>query len=161
MIYGGDPGLKSYDHLLEIGKKYNCYDDGKIRPSRHCIAEIKEIISFDEFKERFIKEGKTEELNKVLEDIERCDWLYKPLDQQDKVIIAEMSGGCCNDEDPTDYFFRTVDGRCKGWFSANPDGWWSAELDTDGSLTESLIKDLDEYFDYPQEEKIKILNAFV
>lgn len=149
------------NNLPEIGKKYNCYDDGKIRPSRHCIAEIKEIISLDDFKKRFIDKGDTEGLQRVLDDIERCDWLYKPLKEQDVVVIAEMSGGCCNDNEPIDYFFRTVDGRCKGWFSSNPDGWWSAELDTDGSLTESLKNDLEKYFDYNEEERKKILENFV
>lgn len=149
------------NNLPEIGKKYNCYDDGKIRPSRHCVAEIKEIISIDDFKKRFIDKGDTEGLQRVLDDIERCDWLYKPLEEQDVVVIAEMSGECCNDDEPIDYFFRTVDGRCKGWFSANPDGWWSAELDTDGSLTESLKNDLEKYFDYTEEEREKIFKIFV
>ena len=34
---------------FEVGKKYNFFDDGKIWISRHYIAEVTDIIPFDEF----------------------------------------------------------------------------------------------------------------
>lgn len=96
----------------EVGKEYHIFDDGKIKPSRHAIATITEVIPFDIFKDE-----------KVLEDWEcdkfDCNWLY--ASETDYFIKAEY-------DDTTEYFVRTVDG---GWFSL---GWFASRLDVDGSL---------------------------
>lgn len=137
--------------IPEIGKKYNCYDDGKIKPSRHCIAEIKNIIPFIQAKGLVSKD--------IYEDIlasqGRYDWLFAP--ETDYIIEAEMSGTCCDDNDPIYYFIRTKDG---GWFSLGD--YWSARLDIDNSITENLIKEIEEYKDcYDEKELKKILEMFV
>lgn len=34
--------------IPEVGKDYHIFDDGKIKPSRHYIAKILEIVPFEE-----------------------------------------------------------------------------------------------------------------
>ena len=104
--------------LPEIGKIYNCFDDGKIRESRMYTVEISEIIPFDKIDK--------ETLEKWKEQVNQCQWLY---------------------EKETDYFIKTINGedgdavfvRTKniGWFSIGT-FMNSGRLDIDGSLTESL-----------------------
>lgn len=99
----------------EVGKEYHAFDDGKIKPSRHEIVKIVELIPFTEANEELLEEWK--------QNVEECYWLYAP--ETDYFAKAEY-------EDETSYFVRTEDG---GWFSM---GWFGSRLDVDGSLYEKM-----------------------
>ncbi len=103
----------------EVGKEYHIFDDGKIRPNRHYIIKILEVIPFDEFND-------TEVLESWLEEVKECYWLYAP--ETDYFVKTDYDG-----EGMTAYFVRTTDG---GWFSL---GWFAARLDIDGSLYKQMI----------------------
>ena len=113
----------------EVGKEYHIFDDGKIKPSRHYIAKILEVIPFEECKDVKLVEAWQNES-------EFCDWLY--TSETDYFIKADSDF----DDEPL-HFVRTIDG---GWFSINyPDGWMSARLDIDGELYEEMLKWYPEY----------------
>lgn len=95
----------------EVGKEYHTFDDGKIKPSRHSIATITEVIPF--------VEADTELLDLWKQEVDECYWLYAK--ETDYFVKVEY-------DDETSYFVRTEDG---GWFSL---GWFGARLDIDGSL---------------------------
>ena len=95
----------------EVGKEYHTFDDGKIKPSRHSIATITEIIPF--------AKADAEMLDFWKQEAEDCYWLL--ANETDYFVKAEYA-------DETSYFVRTADG---GWFSL---GWFGARLDIDGSL---------------------------
>ena len=109
----------------EVGKEYHIFDDGKIKPSRHYIAKVLEVIPFADI-----------DLDSDLVDVwtvekEECDFLY--AQETDYFIRAESDF----DENPL-YFVRTVDG---GWFSIDFPGYWmSARLDIDGELYKEMLK---------------------
>lgn len=110
--------VSNVSDLPEIGKIYNCFDDGKINKTRLYTVQISEIIPFDKIDDKTLKKWK--------EQVNKCYWLYA---------------------DATDYFIKTinVEGedeifvRTKniGWFSIG-DFMYSGRLDIDGSLTQSL-----------------------
>lgn len=104
----------------EVGKEYHIFDDGKIRPSRHYISKILEVIPFAECKDNAI-------VSDWAEEVTECYWLY--ADTTDYFIKASAT---CTDK-PL-YFVRTKDG---GWYSL---GWWGARLDIDDSLYKDMIK---------------------
>lgn len=108
--------------IPEVGKEYHIFDDGKIRPSRHYVASIANIISFEECTD--------EELHKAWrENVKEAYWLFAP--ETDYFIKATSDF----DKNPL-YFVRTVDG---GWFSIDyPGTWMGASLDIDGSLYEKM-----------------------
>ena len=95
----------------EVGKKYHIFDDGKIRPSRHSITTIAEVIPFADFKDEEILEAWHEE-------VEDNYWLF--AQETDYFIRGTF------EKDDDQYFVRTVDG---GWFSL---GWFGSRLDIDG-----------------------------
>jgi hypothetical protein len=101
--------------IPEVGKEYHAFDDGKIKPSRHEIIKIVELIPFTEADKELLEEWK--------QNVEECYWLYAP--ETDYFAKAEY-------EDETSYFVRTEDG---GWFSM---GWFGSRLDIDGSLYEKM-----------------------
>ena len=104
--------------LPEIGKIYNCFDDGKINKSRLYTVEISEIIPFDKIDKETLKKWK--------EQVIQCHWLYaKETDYFIKTI---------NGEDGDAIFVRT---KHIGWFSIGT-FMNSGRLDVDGSLTQSL-----------------------
>lgn len=104
--------------LPEIGKIYNCFDDGKINKSRLYTVEISEIIPFDKIDKETLKKWK--------QQVNQCYWLYaKETDYFIKTI---------NGEDGDAVFVRT---KNIGWFSIG-DFMNSGRLDVDGSLTQSL-----------------------
>lgn len=35
----------------EVGKEYHTFDDGKIKPSRHSIVTITDVVPFNEFRD--------------------------------------------------------------------------------------------------------------
>ena len=110
--------------IPEVGKVYHIFDDGKIKPSRHYIAKILELVPFEECQD-------AELINAWKHEVEECYWLYAT--ETDYFVKAESDF----DELPL-YFARTEDG---GWFSLDYPGWWrSARLDADGSLYQWLIE---------------------
>jgi hypothetical protein len=56
-------------NMPEIGKIYNCYDDGKISESRRYKVTIKEIIPFKEIDKDTLEQWK--------EEVKECDFLYE------------------------------------------------------------------------------------
>lgn len=104
--------------IPEIGKTYNCFDDGKITHSRLYTVEVSEVIPFNEIDEKTLNEWK--------EVVEECNWLFaKETDYFVKTI---------NGEDGNAVFVRTLNG---GWFSIG-EFMNSGRLDVDGSLTNIL-----------------------
>jgi hypothetical protein len=103
----------------EVGKEYHIFDDGKIRPSRHSITTIAEVIPFDEFKDEEILEAWKDE-------VESCYWLFAP--ETDYFVRTTF------EKDEDSYFVRTKHG---GWFSL---GFFGAQLDIDGSLYNKMIE---------------------
>ena len=110
----------------EIGVEYHIFDDGKINFSRHYLAEVVEVIPFDECKNK-------ELIAAWKENVSQCFWLYDTTTDYFVKAISDF------DEHPL-YFVRTKDGGC---FSINyPNDWMSARLDSDGSLYNELINDV-------------------
>lgn len=104
----------------EASKEYHVFDDGKIKPSRHSIVRVIEVVPFAEVRQE-------ELLEEWRQDVMDCYWLYAP--ETDYFIKAEY-----DDEEEPAYFVRTKDG---GWFSL---GFFGARLDTDGSLYSKMIE---------------------
>ena len=109
----------------EVGKVYHIFDDGKVKPTRHYMATIIDIIPFADAYEL------TDIYNMWRDDVENCGWLY--ANKTDYFVKAKAT---CSEE--PQYFVRTRDG---GWFSL---GWWGARLDIDGSLYEQMQEYLKE-----------------
>lgn len=124
----------------EVGKKYHCFDDGKIRFSRHFIIQVDEALGYQAFKKKYPKEFET-----YREEVKRCYWLYST--HSDKFIITHKG-----ENDELGVYVRTKQG---GWFGIGP-YWDSAELDATGELWDNLIADIDDY-DYTDEEKEQII----
>jgi hypothetical protein len=109
--------------IPEVGKEYHIFDDGKIKPNRHSIITIAEVIPFDEFKDM-----DPDMIEIWYEEVKECYWLYAP--DTDYFVKGTFEG----EDDDDMWFVRTTDG---GWFSF---GWWGARLDIDGSLYKDMIK---------------------
>ena len=106
----------------EVGKEYHAFDDGKIRPSRHDIVRIIDVIPFDD------EDFATDIRDKWIAEKEECYWLYG---EETDYFVKAVDGS--RDTEPQ-WFVRTVDG---GWFSL---GWFGSRLDIDGSLYEKMIE---------------------
>ena len=91
---------KTDTKLPELYKKYDCYDDGKIRESRKYQVLITDIIPFDKADEELIYEWHTQ----VLE----CHWLFA---QETDYFIFAVSYEQWLPQ--VEIFVRTLDG---GWF---------------------------------------------
>ncbi len=107
--------------IPEVGKEYHIFDDGKIKPSRHSITTIAEVVPFDEFKDK-----NSDMLEIWYEEVKECHWLFTP----DTDYFVK---GTFEDDDDM-WFVRTTDG---GWFSL---GFFGSRLDIDGSLYQKLIE---------------------
>jgi hypothetical protein len=106
----------------EVGKEYHIFDDGKIKPSRHYIAKIVEVIPFEKCED-------LELMAKWADEVIECYWLFATATDYFVKAVSDY------DENPI-YFVRTTDG---GWFSIDyPDCWMGARLDTDGNLYEKM-----------------------
>lgn len=106
--------------LPEIGKTYNCFDDGKIRESRMYQVTINEIIPFEKADKQLLELWENEGLSSY--------WLFDKTDYFIKFTSNEFV------DEPNGVFARTKDG---GWFGLG-NYWNSGRLDIDNSLTESL-----------------------
>ena len=106
--------------LPEIGKTYNCFDDGKIRESRMYQVTIDEIIPFEKADKQLLELWEEEGLS--------CDWLFDKTDYFIKFTSTEFK------DEPKRVFARTKN----GWWFGLGNYWNSGRLDIDGSLTDSL-----------------------
>ena len=131
---------KHMEPVPEVGKKYHCFDDGKVRFSRHFIVQVDEVLGYIQFRKKY-----PELFEQYTKEVKRCYWLYST--HSDKFIITHEG-----ENDELGVYVRTKQG---GWFGAG-DWWNSAILDATGMLWDNLVKDIDEY-DYTEEEKKQII----
>lgn len=124
----------------EVGKKYHCFDDGKITFSRHFIIQINEVLGHQQFKKKY-----PEEFQQYRQAVRNCYWLYST--HSDKFIITYKG-----ENDELGVYVRTKQG---GWFGIG-DYWNSARLDVTGEIWETLISQADD-FDYDKEELERII----
>ncbi len=110
--------------LPEIGKTYNCFDDGKISKSRMYQVTIDEIIPFEKANNELLQLWKEEGIPSY--------WLFEKTDYFIKFTSNEFK------DKPNGVFARTKDG---GWFGLG-NFWNTGRLDIDGSLTQSLSTQL-------------------
>jgi hypothetical protein len=104
--------------IPEIGKTYNCFDDGKISHSRLYTVDVVNVIPFENIDEDTLNEWK--------EEVNECDWLFA---KETDYFIKTANG-----EDGNATFVRTLNG---GWFSVGQ-FMNSGRLDVDGELTAIL-----------------------
>ena len=126
--------------IPEVGKKYHCFDDGKITFSRHFIIQVDEVLGYVQFKKKYPNEFK-----QYVKETKQCYWLYST--HSDKFVITYAG-----DNDELGVYVRTKQG---GWFGIGT--WWnSAELDSTGEIWNSLVEHIDS-FNYTDEEKELII----
>ena len=130
--------------IPEVGKKYHCFDDGKITFSRHFIIEVNEVLGHQQFKKRY-----PEQFKLYREAVKSCYWLYST--HSDKFVITYKG-----EDNGLGVYVRTKQG---GWFGIG-DFWDSATLDVTGEIWDNLVKDIDD-FDYSQEEKEKLIKESI
>lgn len=130
----------SLQPVPEVGKKYHCFDDGKITFSRHFIIQVDEVLGHQQFKKKY-----PEEFELYREVVKGCYWLYST--HNDKFIITHKG-----ENDKLGVYVRTKQG---GWFGIGL-YWDSATLDVTGELWENLVANIDN-FDYTEEEKEQLI----
>ena len=135
---------KHMEPIPEVGKKYHCFDDGKITFSRHFIIEVNEVLGHQQFKKRY-----PEQFKLYREAVKSCYWLYST--HSDKFVITYKG-----EDNGLGVYVRTKQG---GWFGIG-DFWDSATLDVTGEIWDNLVKDIDD-FDYSQEEKEKLIKESI
>ena len=101
---------------IEVGKTYDYFDDGKIRPSRRYKVKITEIIPFDDVTDK-------PTLTHWKEEVKTCHWLFAKT--TDYFILGDLD---LEDKIEKIEFVRT---KQNTWFSL---GWWGGDLDHDGKL---------------------------
>ena len=131
---------KHMQPVPEVGKKYHCFDDGKITFSRHFIIQVDEVLGHQQFKKKYPKQFRI-----YRAAVKGHYWLYST--HSDKFVITHNG-----ENDELGVYVRTKQG---GWFGIGM--WWnSARLDVTGKLWETLISQADN-FDYNKEELKKII----
>ena len=131
---------KHMEKVPEAGKKYHCFDDGKITFSRHYIIKVDEVLNHMEFKRKYPKQ-----FEKYCYQNKQHYWLYSR--SSDKFIITYNG-----ENDELGVYVRTKQG---GWFGIG-DLWNSGLLDVSGKIWNGLVSRMDD-FDYSDEEKEEIL----
>lgn len=104
--------------IPEVGKTYNCFDDGKISYGRLYTVDVVDAIPFEDIDKQT--------LSVWLSKVGQYDWLFA---KETDYFIKTANG-----EDGDAIFVRTLDG---GWFSLG-DFMNSGMLDVDGELTAIL-----------------------
>lgn len=132
--------MNIYD-ILKVGKSFNCYDDAKVRPSRHSVVTITDIIP---------KKKWTDDQKQFV--IEACEDYNFPIEEQNNLIIGtNREGKSCT------FLIDT----CGLPFSV--EYWGPGLLDIFGKCTGNLIEYLHQgEFDYSDDEReyiIKCLSA--
>ena len=130
---------KHLEPIPEAGKKYHCFDDGKITVSRHYLVEVLEVLGHQKFKKKYPKYFK-----RYIKTAKDHYWLYSR--RTDKFIV------CQGENNELGVFVRTKQG---GWFGIG-DWWNSGVLDVSGKLWNSLIANLN-LFELTEEEKEEFL----
>ena len=131
---------KHIQPVPEVGKKYHCFDDGKISFSRHFIIQVDEVLGHQQFKKKY-----PEEFQRYRQAIKNCYWLYST--HSDKFIITYKG-----ENDELGVYVRTKQG---GWFGIGD--WWNCgELDSSGKMWDSLISRIDD-FQISSEDKERII----
>jgi len=136
---------KDLEPIPEVGKKYHCFDDGKIRFSRIYFAEVTEVLGQMKFKKKYPQEFK-----QWIEKSKTHYWLYSR--STDKFVVAKCSE---NEEEPLGVFVRTKQG---GWFGIGS-FFNSGVLDVSGKLFNGLIENIDD-FDYTEDEKKELIEKW-
>lgn len=131
---------KHMQPVPEVGKKYHCFDDGKIKFSRHYIIEVSEVLSYMAFKKKYPKM-----FQDYLEVTKDHYWLYSR--STDWFVICEHG-----EDNKPGVYTRTKQG---GWFGIG-DLFNCGRLDVTGELWNDLVAHIDEW-DYTEEEKKRIL----
>ena len=131
---------KHIEPIPEVGKKYHCFDDGKIRFSRHFIIQVDEVLGHQQFKKKYPNEFKA-----YREVVKESYWLYST--HSDKFIVTHKG-----ENDELGVYVRTKQG---GWFGIG-NLWNSASLDVSGVLWGGLVDRIDD-FDYTEEEKKQLI----
>lgn len=139
----------SQENIPVVGKQYNHYDDGKVRPSRQSVVKVTKVIPYSEVNDKLKILISTEQ--------EHHNWIY--ASKTDFVVFADT----INENDPLtkeQIYIRTKD---NGWFSINHETYFdSGRLDIDHTLTDSVIELLHEgAYDYTTEEIKQILTELV
>lgn len=131
---------KHIEPVPKAGKKYHCFDDGKIRFSRHFIIQVDEVLGFIQFRKKY-----PELFEQYTEAVKQYYWLYST--HSDKFVITKKG-----ENDELGVYVRTKQG---GWFGIGS-YWNSAELDVSGKLWDELVAHIDD-FNYTYEEKEQII----
>lgn len=126
--------------LPEIGKKYHCFDDGKITFGRHFIIQVDEVLGHQQFRKKYPESFKRYRLV-----VKGHYWLYST--HSDKFVITHKG-----ENGQFGVYVRTKQG---GWFGIG-DWWNSATLDVTGELWESLVS-RDNDFNYNEGEKERLI----
>lgn len=127
---------KDIQPIPEVGKKYHCFDDGKIRLSRHFIIQVDEVLNHMEFKKKY-----PEQFQQYIEQSKECYWLLSR--RSDKFIITYKG-----ENDELGVYVRTKQG---GWFGCG--NWFnSAKLDVTGECWQNMLNDMAKYKTYTPEE---------
>ena len=131
---------KHMQPIPEVGKKYHCFDDGKITFSRHFIIQVDEVLGHQQFKKKYPNEFKA-----YREAVKEDYWLYST--HSDKFIVTHKG-----ENDELGVYVRTKQGD---WFGIGS-YWNCGVLDVTGKIWEKLVANVDD-FDYTQEEKERII----
>ena len=131
---------KHIEPIPEVGKRYHCFDDGKVTPSRHFIVEVTEVLGHQQFKKKY-----PEEFKQYREAVKDCYWLYST--HSDKFIIVEHG-----EENERGVYVRTKQGE---WFGIG-NIFNAGRIDVTGRLWNKLLENFD-LFDYTDEEKERII----
>jgi hypothetical protein len=131
---------KHMQPVPEVGKKYHCFDDGKITFSRHFIIQVDEVLGHQQFKKKYPRQ-----FSIYRTAVKNCYWLYST--HSDKFVITHNG-----ENDELGVYVRTKQG---GWFGIG-DYWNSARLDVTGKIWETLISQADD-FGYNKEELERII----
>ena len=127
---------KHIQPVPEVGKKYHCFDDGKITFSRHYIIKVDEVLGHQQFKKKYPDQFKQYRIT-----VKRCYWLYST--HSDKFIITHDG-----ENHEFGVYVRTKQG---GWFGIG-DLFNCGELDVTDEIWNNLVKRIND-FDYTEEEK--------
>lgn len=136
---------KMLEPIPEVGRKYHCFDDGKIRFSRIYFVEITEVLGQMQFKKKYPKEFK-----RWLEVSKEHYWLYSR--STDKFVVAKCYE---TEKEPLGVFVRTKQGM---WFGIG-DWFNSGLLDVSGKAFHYLVDNID-HFDYTEEGKKELIEKW-
>lgn len=126
--------------IPEVGKKYHCFDDGKITFSRHFIIKVDEVLGHQQFRKKY-----PEKFEEYRNAVKNSYWLYST--HSDKFIITHHG-----ENNKLGVYVRTKRG---GWFGIG--SWFDCgELDVSGKLWENLVANIDN-FDYSNAEKERLI----